>query len=155
MRFSRLRRSRLMMMLVATAWLPYMMVCCVVAPFEDSTSSRPNCHILASVLPGEAEAHTHSGHSGHHGGHHDAASHHGDSEKSHNPPPAQTCCELTGKANVTLEKSIDFGAEPTMVAVALVVSEPTLSERPVRTLELSDIREHGPPLYVKNASFLI
>jgi hypothetical protein len=127
------------MMLVATAWLPYMMVCCVVAPFEDSASSEPNCHILASVLPVEAEAHTHSDHSAHHGAHHDTASHNGGSEKSHDKTPAQTCCELTGKANVTLEKSIEFGAEPAMVAV----------------LALPDIRGHGPPLYVKNASFLI
>ena len=155
MSFSKLRKSRLTMMLVATAWLPYMLVCCVVDPFEASTGSAPKCHVLASLLPSSTEAETHSAHSGHHGAQHGAVSHHSDSRDSHDTSPAQTCCELTGKANVTVEKSVDFGAQSAIVTAALAVSEPTSPERLARTVALIDVHEHGPPLYLRNASFLI
>jgi hypothetical protein len=156
MRFSRLRKSRLTMALVATAWLPYMTVCCVVSPFGDSSGSKPNCHVLAGVLPAPAEAGTHSGHSGHDRAHHETAAHHGGSENSHDAPPAQACCcDLTGKGAVTVEKTVDFGSQPVIVAAAVVLAEPAFPARPVRSAALVDVHEHGPPLYLINASFLI
>lgn len=159
MRFSKLRKSRLTMALVAFAWLPYMTVWCVVSPFDDSSGAKPNCHILAGLLPTSAEARTDSAHSedhaAHHGAHHGAVSDDGDSETSRNDSPIQTCCDLTGKSNVTIEKIVDFGAPLAIVAVALTLPQPAVPQRILSTSTRVDVRDHSPPLYLSYASFLI
>lgn len=155
MSFSKLRKSRLTMMVLATAWLPYMMVCCVVSPFENASGAEPNCHILAGLAPASAEASTHS-HSGDHSAHHEAGSHHDDSKSSHDgQTPAHSCCELTGKTNVTLEKGVEFTAQPALVVVAVLFSELSFPDHVSTSSARVDLHEHSPPIYLKNASFLI
>lgn len=157
MSFSRLRKSRLTMMLLATAWLPYMMVCCVVAPFEDSTGAKPNCHVLANVSPVSTQPGTHSDHSTGHSAHHAAASHASGSEQSHphGSAPGQSCCDLTGKFSVTIEKGVEFTAQPILVVAAYVLPERDFREDSPPSQVLVELHEHSPPIYLKNASFLI
>ena len=144
------------MMLLATAWLPYMMVCCVVDPFADSSGAQPDCHILAGISPAAADASAHSAHAGdHHGADHGSTGHHGDSKGSHDGAPAHSCCDLTGKTNVTIDKGLDFTAQPGLITVTYQFPDLVFPERSSLSAELVDPHEHSPPIYLRNASFLI
>ncbi len=156
MSFSKLRKSRLTTMLVASAWLPYMLLCCcLVAPIEDFSSSQPDCHTLAGLLPTTAVAGAHSVHSEDHSARHQAAPHHGSSPNSRDGAPTRSCCELTGKNDVTIEQGVGFDAQHGLVTVAFLFSELTFPEPSVPSPTLVDLHEHSPPIYLTNASFLI
>ena len=158
MKLPRMRKSRLALLLVAVAWVPYMAVCCVVSPFEDAAGEKPSCHVLASALPTGAEAHSDSHHSDHDGSHARTDAHAGESGHSGHSsgmPPVQTCCELTGKSNAMAQKSVDFDAQPLLVATTVVVAEVVRDDRSTRVVHVVDVRDHGPPVYLRNASFLI
>lgn len=144
------------MMLVATAWVPYMMVCCVVAPFADSTGDTPNCHEAANLSLASAQAASHHDRSEAHGADHASASHyHGDSPSAPERTPVHSCCELTGKSNVTIEKGISFVAQPSLVVTAFLVPDLSFDGQSTTTSTFVELHEHSPPIYLKNASFLI
>jgi hypothetical protein len=128
------------------------MVCCVVAPFE-ARADEHNCHFLAGLVPAAAQAGAHTSHSRHHGAHGVAASQH--DADSHDAPPAHACCDLAGKANVTVSKSIDFDAQPVVVLAALTLLVPDFPKRSELTPTPVELHEHSPPLFLRNASFLI
>ena len=84
------------------------------------------------------------------------ASHHCDSKDSENAPASRNCCELMGNADFTIEKSGDFDARPVLVATALTaLAEPVVPEFLDLPSTLIGIRVHGPPLFLRNSSFLI
>jgi len=140
MRFSRLRRSRLAMGLIAASVMPCMMLCCVAGSFSDaSVSDNP---VMASMSPGTASHHCDSRNS--------------DSKNSESAPAERSCCELMGNADFTVEKGGDFDARPDLVATALTSPvEQVVPEFLDIPSTLIGIRAHGPPLFLRNSSFLI
>ncbi len=143
------------MMLVATAWVPYMMVCCVTVPFADSTGAIPNCHEAANLSLASAQAASHHDRSEAHSADHASASHHVEPQSAPERTPVHSCCDLTGKSNVTIEKGISFVAQPSLVVTAFLVPDLSFHEQSVGTSILVELHEHSPPIYLKNASFLI
>ncbi len=155
MRFSRLRRSRLTLAVVATVWLPYMSVCCIAAPLGGAEGSSACCPMLAGPMQHSAQADSHDSHAVGHSGSHGVELTHADASSADDQMPARTCCELTGKFRVTVSKNIDLDAPTGVVTVSLIQCEladcraEKVTREPVANLALS------PPLYLTNASFLI
>lgn len=162
MNFSKLRRSRLTALTVATAWLPYMMVCCVVAPLGGASAASPKCHVLAAVLLATAQASGEQQNAeplnvGAAVSAHDccAGGTRGERQESGDGVPDRSCCELKDNSNATIEKSVDFAPQPAIVTVALVDRDYAHLKRLVGNLTLTGPRDLGPPLFLRNASFLI
>jgi hypothetical protein len=151
MRFSRLRRSRLMMTLAATAWFPCVMVCCIGTPLQAAGGSTPSCHDVGAIATASAQADTYESSSRQH----ETSRHHADAQDSGEAPPTRTCCELSGREGGAIEQIVDFDAQPVIVAVALVIPRLTASSPFALTQERIDVHDHGPPIYLSNVSFLI
>ena len=69
--------------------------------------------------------------------------------------PVQTCCDLTGKTEITLDKGISFDAAPIVVAARVPLPGPAVANLPTQAIVTVVAHAHGPPLYLTNASFLI
>ena len=147
--FSKLRKSRLASLLLAVAWLPCMAVCCVVSPFQGAADAT-----FAVARPAAATAAQAADHGcKHHAGQRSADD--ADAKSGDDVPPAQSCCGLIGKAEVRVEKVVDTVEQPTIVTTALPARVFAVADMPVRIDAPVDVRDHGPPLYLANASFLI
>jgi hypothetical protein len=62
---------------------------------------------------------------------------------------------MTCGTNFTLEKTVSVVPPVVIVAAATVVPDLRPQERSASAPAIGEIREHGPPLYLRNASFLI
>jgi hypothetical protein len=61
-----------------------------------------------------------------------------------------------GNADFTIEKGGDFDARPALIAITLTaLAEPAVPEFSDLPSTLIGIRAHGPPLFLRNSSFLI
>jgi len=153
---SRLRKSKSAVLLVAAAWLPYLTVCCVGGPPTGSASSSLKCHSatavmsMASVPSGSADGAQRNVDSA--AAPHDCCAGDPSSDRS---PKGRACCELAGKANVTVKECVDFGAEPELVTASLPFASVCPLAETVEPSSHPGVCRYGPPLYLANASLLI
>ena len=134
MRFAMLRKSRSIPALLVAVWLVRAGFSCVVPPVEASPTAQPQtCHVMDKWYPGEDGA----------------------SRESRDLPPAQTCCDLTGKADVKFQ---DVGALEEPVILVFDIPVPALENDTLRVAGWNDsVEPHGqdPPLYLAHSVFLI
>jgi len=156
MRFPALGRSRSTLALLGAAWLPYMLMCCVVAPYAGpGSTSQPHCHILDDMLTAQGAAHVPSAEA-HHSRHARVAGHLADHGTPLSGMPARTCCDLTGKRHVTIAKAIQVPAPTGVVAtVAVATAAAPVMSWCARTRVLLDHHGQDPPLYLRHASLLL
>jgi hypothetical protein len=135
MRFAMLRKSRSIPALLVAVWLVRAGFNCVVPPSQASPMSEPEtCHVMDKWYPGD-----------------DGASH-----ESRDLPPAQTCCDLTGKSDVALA---DAGGLDEPIVLVFDVPAPALAGDRLRAAAAwnETVEPHGqdPPLYLTQSVFLI
>jgi hypothetical protein len=136
MRFAMLRKSRAISALLVVVWLVRAGFSCVVPPLEASPVAEPEtCHVMDEWYPGE----------------------HGAPGTSRDLPPAQTCCELTGKSDVMLT---DAGGLDEPVVLVFDVPAPALADDVLCAAAAAwneSVEPHGqdPPLYLAHSIFLI
>ena len=120
MRFSRLRRSRLTLVLIGVLWLPYVSVCCVVAPFGGAEARAACCPTLGnSMRMHHSDIGSGSAPVVEHVDSHDARlSHAVVSRRAGGDLPARDCCELTGEFHVAVQSNTDPGAHVGAIASA-------------------------------------
>ena len=123
------RRRRIVVTAIVFAWLPYLVLRCVPVPGSAHTA----CFMLG--YSGKAEEHEvqHK----HPGRHHEGR--------------ASTCCELTGKSNVTLP--VPFAADPPLFT-ALAILPPDRGAPATEALAAPGnfARAHAPPAYLGNSA---
>jgi hypothetical protein len=157
MRLPALRRSRSTLALLAVAWLPYMLMCCVVAPAAGPASaSQPHCHVLADMLPAQGRVDgSSSATAPHHAHHRSVAAHDGTQRMPRSGMPVRTCCDLTGKRHVTMAKAVQVPAPTAIVATVVAAVEAPVTSWHRRVRILLDHHGQDPPLYLRHASFLL
>ena len=131
MRFAMLRKTRSIPALLVAVCLVRAGFACVVPPSDASPVSEPEtCHVMDEWYPGE------------------------DGE-SRDLPPAQTCCDLTGKSDVTF---VDAGGLDEPIVLVFDVPASALVEHRWRAAAWNEtVEPHGqdPPLYLAQSVFLI
>lgn len=136
MRFAMLKKSRSIPALLVAVWLVRAGFSCVVPPLEASQVAEPEtCHVMDEWYPGDE----------------------GTPGASRDLPPAQTCCELTGKSDVTLT---DAGGLDEPVILVFDVPAPAPEHDDSRAAAAAwnrSVEPHGqdPPLYLAQSVFLI
>lgn len=135
-----LRQNRYRRAIVATlalAWLPYISLRCVPAV----ASADPACDVLPD---GGEETH-----------HHVDTVHHEPPAHDHEGP-CKTCCELTGKLNVTLAPPL-VSVDPQVLAALPMPLAPEVGAPEVERVGACDAdgRAHAPPLYLRNSALRI
>jgi len=136
----RLQRSNRIRVLLAFAWVPYIAIRCVAG-----SSSHGSCGMLAPVVQ-TANSHHHE---------HKAEHAHRHHEEGSNPASSgKTCCEVTGKCNVSLTATPSVSDSHTVAAI--------LAHFPITTAPVSIHSHtrpayvaHGPPIYLRLATLLI
>ncbi len=159
MRFSRKTGSRLTPALVAVVGLPYMSICCVVAPLGGGAGSAACC----PMSDGSAQMH-HSpagdvggSHAGQHAGSSGAGLAH--TNGLHCPgedTPVPSCCESGGKFQIPIQKAVDLGPTCGVVALAPTPYPEPIAREAAPFVRLPVLRQsQSPPLYLTNSAFLI
>ena len=130
---TRRQRCRAIAMAVVAACVPYLSIRCI------DPSSCPTSHVR--------------GHEQHHepGAHHHAAR----SKTPDNAPPAETCCELTGKFNVVISEGPP-SITPLLSPIAIATASPTaVAHIGAICGALVLHTAHSPPAYLQHHTLLI
>jgi hypothetical protein len=122
-------------MTLVLAWLPYVALRCVAAPGP--------AHAACGMLEHGSEAAEHDVNVGHHG--HRGHDHEG---------PASTCCELTGKSNVTVATPL-FVDPPMLSAIAVSLFGAVTPASEVLGMSGRLSHAHAPPTYLRNSALRI
>lgn len=143
----RRRHCRQISLALGVVWLPYIAVRCVGNP-----ANHGDCGMLHPATQAHAEnAHVH----GHHHETPSPVSHDHNHSRGPGSGPSHTCCDLTGKCNVTITSVVpSLNAADTISMVSLIVQPiallPQYSHRsPVRGVA------HAPPTYLRNLTLRI
>jgi len=131
----KIRRCWVVVLALALAWLPYVTLRCIPAPGSP--------HAGCDVLEHGSEAAGHDVNVGHH------------ERRGHDHEgPASTCCELTGKSNVTL--STPFSLDPPILsAIAISLSGAVAPASEVLGMSGRLWHAHAPPIYLRNSALRI
>lgn len=129
-----IRRRRMMVMALALAWLPYVVVRCIAAPGP----AHAECGMLE-----------HGGETAEHG----VSEHHEHGEHEHEGP-VRTCCELTGKSNITLAAPLSV-YPPILFAIAVSPSGAASRASEVFGTSARLQHAHAPPAYLRNSALRI
>lgn len=146
-------RMRILVAVVATAWLPYTLLRCFDNPDH---SGCPMMNVAAKAS--EPESHDHAHHD-HHSPAAQSAGHH-----SHDGVPSSTkdhergqdtCCELTGKCNVLVTTTSTLVDAPAPIGLAPSVVVPLARDGRVLAVWPGSVRIHGPPIYLANETLIL
>lgn len=131
MRLTRHGFSRAIPALLAGVWLVQATADCVVSPFPAAAEAEPeSCHVMKEWYPADTP---------------DPAPR----------PPAQTCCELRGKSDVTFQDAarIDPPEQPVLAFVFPARVEALANDR--AWVDAVEPHAQDPPRYLENSVLLI
>jgi len=159
MRFRKRARSWLTAALVAAVGLPYMSLCCVVAPITG-TEGRAACCPMSG-----GSARMHHAPVGDHGSsrtaeHHGSRGVHAATANGRHCPgedaPARSCCASADTFQAAVQKSADPVSACGVAALASLRSLGLLDAEAMVVASTPTLRRfQPPPLYLTNSSFLI
>ena len=159
-RMHRRRSGRLVSVVLATLWVPYLIIHCPTCPAAATTLAHCGTAAETSHHDGDAHeqhaAHGHAAHAEHDAAHH---GHHGERAPadSHEHAPGGDCCEFT-TLTATLSASPSVGLGVPFV-VAVVLPAPVATDTVEHAAVVTESARHGPganapPLFLLFESFL-
>lgn len=144
--------SRTFHLALGVAWLPYILMRC-----QDNPTTHEDCGMMRAHDEEGVETGEH-----HHArgamDHHDAVEHraveHGQTGHRHDSGPAHTCCQATGKYNVTVASIVPLA--PPVLLVTLPAPGASIGwQRGIRWSSRAVPVAHGPPSYILHSTLLI
>lgn len=147
----RLARSRTFHLALGLAWLPYMAMRCV-----DNPVTHEGCGVMAAEHRRAEERPGTSGRS--HQNDRDAVEQHSTEHHDHagheHSRPVHTCCELTGKYNITVSSTIPL-SPPVEIATFATPSAGMGWQGGTRWYAPPVAVAHAPPFYLLHSTLLI